>query len=99
MFGDKATSDGFQLSNPSSTRWARYTPLAPYNLKFDVAHAVFAQHTFGNITAVGFYHTTDQSGAANRRAGLNIERFRVSAKLQTPTPIYHYHIALPLCRR
>jgi hypothetical protein len=97
--GDKTTSDGFRLSDPSSTRWAPYTPSAPYNLKYDVVHAVFAQHIFSNITAVGFYHATDQSSAANRRAGLNIERFRVSAKLQTPTPMYNYHITLPLCIR
>lgn len=99
VFGDKTTSAGFQLSDPSSTRWAPYTPSAPYNLKFDVDHAVFAKHFFSDITAVGFYHATDQSGAANRRAGLNIERLRVSAKLQTPTPTYNYHLALPLCIR
>jgi hypothetical protein len=98
-FGDKTTSSGFQLTDPSTTRWAPYTSSAPYNLKFDAANAVFASHTFSNITAVGFYHATDQSSAVNRRAGLNLERFRVSAKLQTPTTSLNFHIALPICIR
>jgi hypothetical protein len=98
-FGDKTTSSGFQLTDPSTTRWAPYTPSAPYSLKFDAVNAVFAFHTFSDITAVGFYHATDQSTATNRRAGLNLERFRVSAKLQTPPIPPGYRVMLPLCVR
>jgi hypothetical protein len=98
-FGEKTSSSGLQLMNPSTTRWAPFTPSAPYNLEFDAANAVFAFHTFNDITAVGFYHTTDQSSAANRRAGLNLERFRVTANLQAPPPSLKYHVALPLCIR
>lgn len=95
--GDKTSSAGFRLVDPSTTRWAVYTPSAPYNLKFDLANAVFSVHTFSDITAVGFYHSTDQSSATDRRAGLNLERFRVSASVQAAPASLDYRVAMPFC--
>ncbi len=40
---------------PASTRWAPYTPRAPYQIDFDESKAVFQSHTFKDVTAVGFF--------------------------------------------
>jgi hypothetical protein len=106
VYGDSLATS-FTLSSLASVGWAPYNPGAPYNLKFDAAGAIFAPHTFADITAVGYYHSNDNSASASRRAGLNLERFKVIAEVQPQAidiPLTssaraandQYHTALPL---
>ncbi|MFW6286856.1 MAG: formylglycine-generating enzyme family protein, partial [Candidatus Sumerlaeota bacterium] len=41
--------------NPTKTRWAVYTPKAPYNVRFNPDQARFARQNFENVSATGFY--------------------------------------------
>jgi len=79
-FGEpKTTTASFVLSDLLNRRWAPYNPSAPYNLRFNWASAIFAPHTFVDITAVGYYHSNDNSTDLRRKAGFTAARFRVTA--------------------
>lgn len=45
--------------HPTKTRWARYTPSAPVDIKFDETKAEFAGREFQDVTTVGFYIEKD----------------------------------------
>lgn len=44
---------------PDTTLWAPYNPVEPYDVRFNAATAVWAPHSFTNISAVGFYFFRD----------------------------------------
>lgn len=57
-FGSNGTASGLRLShtlNPTTTRWANYNPVEPWDVRFNAATAVFENHTFTDVAAVGFY--------------------------------------------
>ncbi len=43
------------MQHPTKTRWAVYTPEAPYDIRFDASKAEFKEHEFEDVTATGFY--------------------------------------------
>ncbi len=47
---------------PTSTRWASYSPHEPYHVGFDHRQAEFAPMTFDNVTAVGWYLAKNRPG-------------------------------------
>jgi hypothetical protein len=80
------TTTSFVLSDLENRRWAPYNPSAPYNIRFDWASAIFAPHTFVDITAVGYYHSNDNSTDLRRKAGFTAARFRVTADVGGAVP-------------
>jgi len=52
------------MQHPTKTRWAVYTPEAPYDIRFDAAKAVFKEHALEDVTATGFYIFKDSKTEA-----------------------------------
>jgi len=50
---------------PLATRWAEYTPAAPYGIEFQAASANFASRTFSDIRACGWYIAKPTLGPAS----------------------------------
>jgi formylglycine-generating enzyme required for sulfatase activity len=50
---------------PMATRWAEYTPTAPYGIEFQAASAKFATRTFADIRACGWYVAKPTLGPAS----------------------------------
>ncbi|MGC9452693.1 MAG: SUMF1/EgtB/PvdO family nonheme iron enzyme [Oceanipulchritudo sp.] len=42
------------ILHPTTTNWAPYNPVEPYQIDFYGSEATFAPHTFADVTAVGF---------------------------------------------
>ena len=97
--GPSASVASFTLTDPASRRWAPYSPSAPYNIQFNASSAVFETRSFSDVTAVGYYHSNDNSTDPNRRAGFTAARFRVSAQMSSaipaPTPPTNLRILRP----
>lgn len=68
--------------DPTTTRWATYTPSAPYSIKF--TNLNFVSRTFANVDAVGLYHSNDNvpAPATDYAAGFTFLRFKVTATVE-----------------
>ncbi len=85
----QATTADFSLFDPNSRLWAPYNPQGPANIRFNANGAPFAPHFFANVTAVGVYHSNDNSSDPSRHAGINFAQFSatgVRAATLTTTP-------------
>lgn len=86
--GPEDTEDAFfLLNNPNARKWATYSPTPPFGLRFDVAAATFAPHTFTDVTAIGYMHTNHHvpPPVSPAKAGFTFRRFLVSADVGVTT--------------
>ncbi len=84
--------------HPTQTRWAPYNPTGRQGerhslMRFDASSATFAEHTFDDVTAVGFYARRDLAksyssvggGLTNRQPlALKWYAFRCDARVERP---------------
>ncbi len=68
--------------NPVETRWARYSPRAPWHIRFEPAGATFRPREFTNITAVGWFVAKHSKTMAN--CWLKWNAFSVDAVVDRP---------------
>ena len=52
---DNDPGGGTHKLQPRQSKWSPYNPKAPYHIDFDKDNAKFKDHTFTDVTAVGFY--------------------------------------------
>lgn len=83
-----------QTLNPTTTNWAVYNPVGPYDVRFkNPETATFSPHTFTDITAVGFYVARDLLSTGNSQ--LKWHAFEVNAVVTRPeTPSYYTDMTL-----
>jgi formylglycine-generating enzyme required for sulfatase activity/outer membrane protein assembly factor BamB len=78
---------------PTETLWAPYNPSEPCWIMFDTATAVFAPHTFTDVTAVGFYLGRDRYFSSSLE--LKWHSFECYATVtRTNTPSQHVPMGL-----
>lgn len=85
------TKYSVQTLSPTTTKWALYSPGAggvPYAIRFNSKTAVFEDHTFTDVTAVGFYAGRDSLFAGNTQ--LKWHAFEVVANVtRTDKPSFY----------
>jgi len=67
-FGVGGTAAGLRKSHtlyPTTTKWALYNPVEPWDIRFNAATAVYEDRTFTDVTAVGFYFYRDNLVVGN----------------------------------
>ncbi len=90
------TSYSVQTLNPTTTKWAEYNPVAPYDIRFkNPTTATFSDHVFTNVTAVGAYVARDELSAGNSQ--LKWHAFEVNAVVTRPekTSFYTNMVEIP----
>ncbi len=69
-FGTNGTASGLRLSHtlyPTTTKWALYNPVEPWDVRFNAATAVYETHNFTDVAAVGFYIYRDNLVVGNQQ--------------------------------
>ncbi len=69
---------------PAETRWARYQPKAPWDIRFEAKDAVFEKRTFSDIRIVGYYLATDTFEVYATNNGIKLGAFEVDAVVHKP---------------
>lgn len=90
--------------HPTQTRWAVYTPTEPFTLDFDATKAVFANHAFRDVTAVGFFvnrrmsppRMVNKGLLAHQPMALKWNAFRCDAVIDRPRQPSYYTELAPL---
>ncbi len=76
---------------PTQSRWAEYNPDEPYHVRFDPEGASFSNHTFTDVSAVGFYLFDDILDAENIQ--IKWHSFEAWANIERdPTPGYYSEV-------
>ncbi|MBI4009762.1 MAG: SUMF1/EgtB/PvdO family nonheme iron enzyme, partial [Candidatus Aenigmarchaeota archaeon] len=73
---------------PTQTEWAVYNPQGPYRIDFDLDNAIFAEHTFTDVQAVGWYIGRDFSNV--NWNGLKWGTFEAKAVVTRPIKYSEY---------
>lgn len=90
------------ILNPTTTKWAEYSPRAPFTVDFDDTKATFAPHTFDNVTAVGFFvnrrmtppRIVNKGLLTNQPMAVKWNAFRCDAVIDRPAaPSFHADLA------
>ncbi|MDD2798036.1 MAG: SUMF1/EgtB/PvdO family nonheme iron enzyme [Bacteroidales bacterium] len=90
------TGRSTQILNPTTTKWAEYNPVAPYDIRFkNPSTATFSDHVFTNVTAVGAYVARDDLSSGNSQ--LKWHAFEVNAVVTRPekTSFYTNMVEIP----